>query len=196
MNIFKLLRLTTLFIFIATFNFSNANEFNGLVKLENVELKTTRVNGNAEFKNSKFQSLTVNGKLNFKDLTVSGLVKINGTANGKNIECDRLIVYGNLEGYKIKVNGESILVGYFNVYDSVFKELNVHSGKISLTNTSTNNIVIKTLKNKIKQQLILKGQTIVNGDVIFESGSGEVLLDSQAKITGQIIGSKVILKSA
>lgn len=192
MNVIRFVQLIATLIFVLILNISNASQFNGFVDLENVELEKTQVNGGAEFKNSKFQSLEVNGTLNFKNLTVSESVEINGTIKGKNIKCNNLIVSGSLEGHNIHVNGYTIVSGYLSVHDSFFEELKINSDKIFLNNTTTKKIVIKASKNKVKQQLILKGKTMVNGDIIFESESGEILLDKQAKITGQVIGGRII----
>ena len=186
----KYLKLLILLFFTFVLNISNANQFNGSVNLENVELGKTQVNGSAEFKNSKFQSLEVNGTLDFQDLIIAESVKVNGTIKGKHIQCRYLIVSGDLEGNSIHVKGDTRISGYFNVSNSSFEDLEISSKKIVLNNTTTKNIVIKASKNNAKQQIILNGTTIVNGNIIFESGFGEVVLDKKAKIQGQVSGGE------
>ena len=191
MKFIKRIHLIIALVFMLTVKIGNAKQFNGSIDLANVELDKVLVNGSAELKSSKFQFLIVNGALNFKDLIVSNTIEINGAANGENIESHNLIVAGSLEGYRIKVT-KGTVSGYLHAHNSDFEELEFDSKNIILNNSMARNIIFKSSKNKVKQKLVLQGKTIVNGDIIFKSGLGEVLLDSQAKLTGKIIGGKVV----
>jgi hypothetical protein len=47
-----------------------------------------------------------------------------------------------------------------------------------------------------KQKLYLKGNTIISGDITFESGIGEIIIqNSSAKILGKVIGGTIVEKN-
>lgn len=169
-----------------------ADEFNGLVNLEHVDLKNITVNGSAKFRYSKFQSLDVNGELDIKDTVVGDSIKINGDMEASNVTCKSLIVSGSLASNNMLVKGETIINGYLKDKNSNFEDINAAAEKIILFNTHVKNIIVRSIKDQKTQQIILNGKTTVNGNIIFESGIGKVLLLSkEAKIVGKVNGGEV-----
>ena len=191
MSFVKYLRVLALSLFI--FNASAvADEFNGLINLEHVDLKNVTGNGSAKFRYSKFESLEINGELDIKDTVVADSIKINGDMEGSNVTCKSLLVSGSLEGNNILVNGKTTINGYLKAKNSNFDSINAAAEKIILINTKVQDIIVSPIKDNKRQQIILNGTTLVNGNITFASGIGEVLLLSkEAKIVGKVSGGAV-----
>lgn len=191
MSFIKYLKLLALAVFIVNITVA-ADEFNGLINLEHVDLQKITGNGSAKFRYSKFESIDVNGELDIKDTVVADSIKINGDMEASNVTCKNLIVSGSLESNNILVNKDTMINGYLKAKNSNFEDINATSEKIMLFNTRVNNIIVKSIKDKKTQQIILNGNTTINGNIIFESGIGEVLLLSkEVKIVGKVNGGAV-----
>jgi hypothetical protein len=66
---------------------------------------------------------------------------------------------------------------------------------VKLSNTVANNVLVeknfhKSNSTKI-QTLKIENGTIINGDIIFESKLGKILISKDSKINGKVIGAKV-----
>lgn len=191
MSFIKYLKLLALAVFIVNITVA-ADEFNGLINLEHVDLQKITGNGSAKFRYSKFESIDVNGELDIKDTVVADSIKINGDMEASNVTCKNLIVSGSLESNNIIVKKDAMINGYLKAKNSKFEDINATAEKIMLFNTHVNNIIVQSIKDKKTQQIILNGNTTINGNIIFESGIGEVLLLSkEVKIFGKVNGGTV-----
>jgi hypothetical protein len=144
-------------------------------------------------KNITMDNLTVNGSLNFFNLTIKDKLQVNGSAGGKTLICNTIKINGSLNGENITINGEAKINGGLSVLNSSLQDIKISSNNIVLNNSKANNIIINKQSDKNKvQKLLLKGKTIIYGNIIFESNNGEIYLDSAAEINGKITGGNII----
>jgi hypothetical protein len=188
-------------------NFCSAEEFNGLTSLKNSQMNDVTINGPAQLNNMRFKNLTTNGPLELKLLTVENEFETNGPVKGEdlkcnalkstglfavdNVTCNKLIAVGPISGKNITINGDSNIIGPLSVKNSNFQNITIYSNIIRLDDTVIGSITVKKSdsNNHSKQELILEGATIINGDVIFESGNGKIKSNPKAKIVGKIQGA-------
>ncbi len=167
-----------------------------------------KISGSADLSNHSFENLTVSGSADLKDLKVDKDLIVSGSFEGKNITADNisasgsasleninvknnLKVSGSFEGKNITVEGKTKISGGMIVSKGNFTDIEISASRIKLFDSKSHNILI--LESDSKQKLELKNSTI-SGDITFESGKGEIYLDSDSKILGKVDGAKVIKK--
>jgi hypothetical protein len=112
----------------------------------------------------------------------------------KNIVCSKLEVTGPVDVTDLQVSGDTTIIGPLKAGKSTFQNLTVTADKIVLEDVKIKDILVKKNqeeKQEKKQVLELKGETIVGGNIIFESGKGVVEQGSEVKIQGEIKGATV-----
>jgi hypothetical protein len=194
------------------FNISNIHAktivVSGSGEFDDVTLEDVSGSGSMDIENSAFNTLIVSGSLDFTNIKIKEILTVTGSASGKGLECKRLIVSGSLTGENIIVTGDAVLSGGFEVTNakmqghtnisggleakhSEFHEIEMDSNEITLIDTMVHNIIIKASSKYDTQKIILKGKTIISGDIIFESGKGQIVADKQVVIKGKIEGAKL-----
>ncbi|MEY3197370.1 MAG: hypothetical protein RLZZ59_741 [Pseudomonadota bacterium] len=179
----------------------------GGAHLSNMRFKSLTVHGALNFTDLKVhQNLHIDGsvrgaKLNCISLNVNGAMKgtnitttsakIHGSmdANTLSVTTD-LNVDGALTGENLFVEGKTRVSGVVNVINSRFKDMVIESNIATFNNSNAKNITIKAVMAR-PQKLYLKGYSKAH-DVIFESGDGEIYLDKNAQILGNVKGAKII----
>jgi hypothetical protein len=178
---------------------SGSGEFNDMI------LEDVVGSGSMDAENSEFKTFIVNGSLDFADIKVIEILTVIGSAKGKGLESKRLVVSGSCIGENIIVTGDAIVEGGLEVINSKmqahttivgelkarrskFHDLEVDSNEIILSDSTTHNITINESSEYDTQKIILKGKTIISGDIIFKSGRGQVVKDKDAVIKGKIEG--------
>lgn len=172
-------------------------------KHQSDQFKKLSVLGPVELKNTQAKSLQIIGPLIFSNLKVHGETKITGPVEGKDgkfknlavtgpIEvittyCQTLNVVGPVDGSGLHVQEETAIIGPLEAKNSTFKNITVTADTISFENCSANNIFIKT--QKYPQTLTLKGETVIAGNIVFESGQGKIVKDKNVQIHGFIKGT-------
>lgn len=73
---------------------------------------------------------------------------------------------------------------------STFHNITITSDQVTLEDSKIKDIVVEKSDDR-KQVLHLKGKTIVEGNITFESGKGTVKQGSEVKIQGEIKGATV-----
>lgn len=147
------------------------------------------------------------GKETIEAIDGAGLIKLNGTTVDKEVHVigsliaqnghiGSIDVIGevNLTGTTIKQGG--YIMGSFQATRSKIQEhLTILSQKAVLTNSQLSNLTIKKDgAYKGKQTVELRGGTIVDGAIHFESGKGEVLIFPGSQVLGPVTGGQVIKK--
>ncbi|MBF0298159.1 MAG: hypothetical protein HQK51_05530 [Oligoflexia bacterium] len=164
----------------------------GMSNLSNVIIKNNlEIIGATTFENN----IKVNGKI-----SIVGPVKINKSY----INTGKIV--GSLKAVESDFANELKVIGLVECSQCNFKsEIEIISNKSIFTNSELSTIKIMKNENdgsddsskenstsvKKKQILILKGNTKVNGDVIFEDQNSELILDKNVKISGKIIKGNV-----
>ncbi|MBX9786976.1 MAG: hypothetical protein K2Y08_06530 [Alphaproteobacteria bacterium] len=186
---------------------AQAQSFMGVTTLEKQNLQEASFMGPTELKEITAKSLSVMGPLRFNHLKVEKAAEIFGpVANSefgafdsliitgpfvaKNVTCSKLEATGPVDVTALQVSGATTIIGPLKAKKSAFQNLTITSDKVILEDSKTKDIVMK--KNKDKKQVIdLKGKTIVEGNIIFESGKGVVEQGSDVKIQGEVKGATV-----
>ena len=88
------------------------------------------------------------------------------------------------------MKGDACVKGAFFSENTDFqKNLEIDADRIILNNTKVQSIRIKLSGNK--QILILDKGTKVSGEIVFESGKGDIFLSNDSSIAGEIAGGEV-----
>jgi cytoskeletal protein CcmA (bactofilin family) len=185
---------------------------NGPLKVNNLQINSDMfLNGEIRANALKTKLLRVNGSLKAKDLTANSMT-INGFFDGKNVASDELYVNGSFEGKVINVNrqfslsgsmvgenvnvkGDTNLSGEADFKISNFQNVSLRSDRLKLEKTNANNVTFRGTLSKATPKLILEDHSVINGDVVFENGKGEVTMDSSSVIRGQVRGGKIMGRS-
>lgn len=180
--------------------------FNGPTTLSWKVYDSLAVNGPANFKLVKAKTLQVNGPLQFHNLDVAGKAEVDGSMKGDkgkfgqlfvtgpmdvdHVICGELSVKGPVKATYLDVQNHAEIVGPLEVQHGKFKSLAVNADKIILEAVTIETIVVN--KGNNNQTLVLRGQTIVNGDIVFESGNGIVQIESSdVRTNGSVKGATV-----
>lgn len=184
-----------------------AENFVGVTVLEKQKLQEASFMGATELKEITAKSLSILGPLHFTHLKVEKGTKIFGpVANSefgdfdsliitglfaaRNVTCSKLEVIGPVDVTHLQVSGITTIIGPLTAEKSTFQNLIITADKIVLEDSKTQEIIIKKNENK-KQVLNLKGNTIVQGNITFESGKGTIKQGPEVTIQGAIKGATV-----
>lgn len=165
---------------------------------------STHFTGPTELTSQQFKDLTVQGPLNFNGLQVQNKTEIFGPFSGENGVFNDLMVHGTCWGAKIQINHLEVdsetaledfkVSGNVNIHAPLkakngrFNNIDAAQTPIALYNVTVNNITIKGKQNDI-HEVKLAGNTVVSGNITFESGNGIVFIrDKTAILKGKIIG--------
>lgn len=163
-----------LFGFLATLTSSLlADSFSGAVWLKDKKMDEIKVFGAADVESVTAKKVDVNGALRAKKLTVDEGVAVHGA-----VTVSETVVKGNVE-----VSGGLEAIG------STLQDVSI-AGAASLVDTTAKSVRFTGTEGE--QKLRLSGKTEVAGDVVFDNGKGEVLLEKGAVVKGQVKGGKVV----
>lgn len=144
-------------------------------------------------------SATLNGT------TVTGSVAVNGTFRAESAN----INHGNINGSvfmnntaiqnSFNINGSTsinhstfkggfIINGLLTATKSTFNTLEIGSSQTTFTDSRTKDIHV--LRDNYREKVYLNGNTIVDGNIVFDSGNGEVI-ENGGTVTGKVIGGKI-----
>lgn len=177
--------------------------FNGPTNLTLKIYDTLTIHGPAHLKLVKAKEFEISGPLEFHRLAIEGKAVVAGTMKGDNgkfgqlsvtgtmdvdhVVCDELTVKGPVKATYLDVHNRADIEGALEVQHGKFKTLSVTSDNIVLDDVVVESIAVGKSQNL--QTLILKGETVVNGDIVFASGNGVVQTEgSQVRIIGKVEG--------
>ncbi len=201
------MRIFSFFLFAALSLFSEATceILNGPAKLYLKMLDNLEVNGFATLELVQAESVTVHGPLKFSRLRVENAVDVTGPVNGYKGEFGSLKVLGPVDvnyvrtgslqvsgpvtATHIEVSKQAEVFGPLTVTDGRFENIIVTADTITLENVTAKDITIKPTKEP-EQVLILKGDTNISGNILFESGRGVIQHDDKVIIHGTVSGTK------
>ncbi len=149
----------------------------GRLDLDNMTVTGgARINGTLNVDKSTLKDISVNGRGNIEHSTVLGNIRTNGMLN--------------LD--KVKVSGFVEVSGYVQTDKSTIDgEMIIASDKIEIKDSTIFKIRIRPTLNKPEspdeKQILILNNTKVLGNVIFESGKGE-LIQEKSTIQGTIEG--------
>lgn len=186
---------------------------NGPAKLNQITADSFTNNGPVNFTRltvkgkTKISGPTSGEEADFEDLT------IHGPFWGSKVTIANLYVDGDVALEDFKVKGTVNINGPLKAKNGSFNNINAVYEPVALYNVNVNNITIKDNKIKSKKgntskdnndkdkstneneenyQIKLAGNTVVSGNITFESGNGIVFVrDKTAQIKGKVIGGKI-----
>ncbi len=209
-KIYSFLLLMTISVGVAWAETHGRQQIDGSAHLSSGVYEALIVNGSLTFENLVVdEDVQVSGAASGNGLKAKK-IRVDGAFKGKNLEANEVIVSGSFSGENIQVqktlevdgafnanhvicSGKTTVAGSMSVAKGKFDALDLSSRKSDLTDTTVKTILVRKENTEI-QKLELRGETVVSGDVIFESGVGEVYLFDRAEIQGSVQGAKIIKK--
>lgn len=184
-----------------------ADSFNGPTDLTGNTYLELTINGPTKLTQVKTSSLTVNGPVEFDKINVAQIgsvagpmdgekgkfadLTIKGAANLKKVIIKNLNVTGPLSLTHFTIKGHTTILGPLSANDGGFKDITISSSDIKLRNVKVRNITV--LAQDTPETIQLIGNTIVIGNITFESGQGTVKSRSDnVQVQGKVTGGKLI----
>lgn len=144
------------------------------------------------------------GKETVEKVQANGLVKLNGTKVTKHLQVNGSLKAENAQIEEMQVNGQATLdhclikqksnvCGALIATDSRFEdELSVSSERAVFDACELTSLHILRVRGYCGVQVVeLKAKTKIDGPITFDGGKGEVIADSDTKISGRVIGGKI-----
>jgi len=193
----------------------NSTHVEGMLIGKKAALNIVTVDGSAQFKNSHITGKTiVNGAFRFGEgetgeLVVNGGAEIVGAiirgassidgalSSTKTTFLEALDVNGVGKLIQSHVKGKLTLDGSLFAQSSIFEqEILIGTNQATFVDCKLAGIIIrKGGRDRYPQQLILKGNTIVSGDILFEVPGLLILIGEQVSIRGKVKNAKTITKT-
>jgi len=159
----------------------------GVAKAEEV---CSRVGPITECGEGKLSQLDVAGKVTLRGTTVLGNTHIAGILKATNATLKDLELAGKAKLVTSKVQGNARVSGYLLACNSNFTNKLI----ISSDHTRIENTIIPSIKispGNREQVLYLANNSLIKGDITFESGRGMVLMDQTSQISGKVKGGYI-----
>lgn len=81
---------------------------------------------------------------------------------------------------------------------SALHDITITSDEAKLSHVTANNILIEKNSHKFSspktQILKIENDTIINGNIVFKSKLGKILISKDSKINGKVIGAEVQIR--
>lgn len=154
------------------------------------------INGSYRPVTRVLHSMQVNGEA----IIDNGVVVVkqfitNGSLTAENaIFESNVFINGNARLTNLLIKKQSYFSGNMSALSCLFQDIiNLFVNESSFSNSEIETIKIPAFNNKkIIQKIYLTHNTIIHGDIIFDSGCGEVYIDNSTTIHGNIVGARVI----
>lgn len=179
----------------------------GPAHLSGEDKGSLKVMGPAKLKKMNVESLDIMGPLDFEDLKVKGNSKIMGPVEGKDgqfasfhvtgplkaekLTCDSFTAIGPTTLEKSQIKSDTDIIGPFFAEDSSFQKIMITMDKAELKDSTSKAIYVRKNNPEKVQKLKLKGKTVIDGPIEFESGKGIVKADKDVVIKGEIKGAEL-----
>lgn len=149
-------------------------------------------NGSVICNQGTTSSLTTNGMASIDNTIISGKTQTSGYLKANNSKFESLKSNGQAVLSNCTIEKDAAINGQLMAESTIFNNnLNLHSSQSKLSDSRVNKNVHVYHSNSKQSMLLLKGSTI-DGDVIFDDGNGEIIMDKSSQINGSVIGGKVI----
>lgn len=136
-------------------------------------------------------SLDVKGTAFLDQTNIMGKTHVVGSLQANHASLNVLFVTGTTSLSDTQVSGCTKMTGSLLAKNSIFKnKITVTSDDTTFDHSST--VDIDVLKNNHSEIVYLKNNSRVAGSVTFESNNGIVMLSSDSKISGSVIGGRIV----
>jgi len=172
-----------------------AGNYYGPTDLKEKSEDNISIFGPADLTKVKTDNLSVSGPLDFSYLEVTNTLTNKGPVDGDHGKFGKVEVRGPVDFSYVIVSGDTSIFGVLDASDSQFKAIKFTGEEIHLDNVTADSIYFGINDSKRAEKLTLKGNTVINGDITFDSGKGTVLVeDSSVQIKGKVKGGTVTKK--
>jgi cytoskeletal protein CcmA (bactofilin family) len=144
-------------------------------------------------------SLSANGPLTVSGTIVQQGTEVNGSLTANKATFHDVTVNGDVSLNQSTVKGAVVVNGVLTAIKTTFAELVTLSTNASSFNDSqTKSILVQNSGDGVvsPQTITLSGNTIVTGDITFSGQDGLVNVGPNAKITGRVVGGKMVQAKA
>lgn len=160
---------------------------NAIAKSDDV---CSRLGAITECGEGKISQLDVAGKATLRGTTVLGNTHIAGILKATNATLKDLELAGKAKLVASQVHGNARISGYLLACKSHFtNKLIISSDHTRIENSTLPSITIQP--GSRDQVLYLANNSLVKGDVTFDSGRGMVLMDQTSQISGNVKGGYI-----
>lgn len=154
------------------------------------------INGSYKISNTVISNkIKINGQAILgEDVSVKEKIVINGSLISTKADFNSdLVVNGSASLVDTKVKGHSFFSGNLVAKNSVFSNtINLLVSKSEFEHCQVNTLTIQALPVNIVQRIKLSNATTVTGNILFQSGMGEIYVDATSVIQGNIEGGTLI----
>lgn len=140
-------------------------------------------------------SVYSNGSVSMQDTIVRQATQINGQLLAEKVVFNTLTVNGKVSLQHSVVQGEANLSGFMSAFKTTFGDtLNIASNYLKLSACHTADIIVSASGDGVSgtQTIDLTDSSLVDGDITFKANDGVVNLGPNSKITGKVLGGKIV----
>lgn len=140
-------------------------------------------------------SISANGPVTITDTIVEHGAQVNGVLNAEKATFGSLTINGKVILRSVLVKGTVTVAGVLSAEKTTLQDtLTISTNAVHLTACHTADVIIDNSGDGIvaPQILHLSGGTVVDGNVTFKGDEGIVQLGPNSKITGKVIGGKIV----
>lgn len=143
------------------------------------------------------EQITSSGLLKLNGTKVTQMLRVSGSLLTQSARLHTVEVYGEANLSQTTVEQPSTIIGYLRAQNSQFlAPLTLGAQKAVFTSCKIASLTVrKEDAFKGKQIIELKQNSLIEGDVVFESGRGEVHLYPGTQLLGTVQGGKAIKKN-
>jgi hypothetical protein len=153
------------------------------------------VPGNITCNKGTVNNLIGNGTVTTKDTIVSSTTQINGLLNADNSHFFTLDVNGSAKLNQCIVDHYVQIKGSLTASSTIFSNtVEVYSNETRLINCKLNKDLHIGHTDSKKQLVYLDNSSEISGNIIFDDGEGEVILQKKSKFSGKVIGGHAIVE--
>lgn len=139
------------------------------------------------------ESIHANGMVRLNGTTVRGCVEVNGQLNADHADIGSALINGKANLNQCHIQDTTIINGLLVGGNTTFQgDISIASEKIILSSCTASSILIRKIEGNSHHQVVdLRDGTIVYGDIVFESGHGQVMIDMDSGISGSVHGGSI-----
>lgn len=185
-----MIKIFILLLFLGLFFVANKYDV-GPQFFKNTFLETKNIIGPVTLENFKADALSVTGPLVGKDIVLKKLSCI-GPVNLEKAIIEEFNLVGPADLMECKITDDSKIIGALSAKNSEFGKITITTSDIHLDNVKTKGVLVKhNSGSSEKQRMVLTGDAVVDGDIVFESGEGFLEKSESAQIKGSVKGCSV-----
>ncbi len=154
------------------------------------ESQAATFEGFTKLNDKTFDKLQVMGDAELENVQVTNEATITGMLTAKKLTAKQLQVTGNAKLDEATVEGAHIM-GMLDAKACTIQDLAITTESSMLNACKVKTVMVKKVEGSEKPQVLELDNTVIEGDVTFEAGNGEIVLKGDSRVAGAIIGGAV-----